>query len=1013
MQRPLVRSSGWTVPLLLSVVVLAVAAVPATAIPPDGCYPSNHISFVPPQNTLSAVFYFPWHTPQIEECTASLCSTQASALQNAWCCCVSLPKPQNPVPEEGFYSSDDGGVTQRHMAALAAHEIDVVAAAYTGQNYVTQNLIQRVFPAAEAHGLKVALLYDLAIRFNNNINFDNQTTRDAFVNDMGSFATTTYFKRDSYLKLNNEPVIYLYVTRAIKGTVRPECGNKNCIQYAFELMRSRLADNGVQGVYIVADHLFWTGVNAEFWDKIRFIGAKAVSSFGPVDTQQGVPQGSAGGPVTQWADKMAGLYSDARDPLADRKMQVDIMPGVFVQYDDTGHGAGEVCDAPVPGIPSPASQKYHLRNGEDWTYMLKKAGMDQRWQAKKLSIQNTCNTTETQNTTSIVWIYSFNEWGEGTGLEPLEQRTPAYPYGFESDPLLRTKNVFNASGPTAEPPPPTLRYPIDVTPDLHPVFEWDGVQYGLQYRIVIEDANGNEIANVLKNNPGYQPQNDFAEGSYRWRVRARNAVGWGPPEEKQFTVTTPCPQAAPPAPVVNGPSGCVGSVRPTFSWTPSTCADDYQIALFQVNPELLISGAITPDTSLTLDQDLLPGVQYRWRVKANRSPFFAWSDMTYFTPICGPAISIGDTTVVEGHAGTVDAQLAVTLSAPSASAVTVSYSTANATATLPGDYQSSTGTVTFTPGATSTNLVVRALGDVLDEPVETFAVNLSNAVGGGISDGQGLVSITDDDSPWKVAAVADFNADGEPDLLWQHQSEGWLVVWALNGTVRTETLFPVPNRALDDFVNWKVVGAEDFNGDGDPDLLWRHAGTGGLVVWLMDGVNKVTAQVPQPSAPSADALNWRVVGTADLNGDTHPDLLWQHGPTGNLIVWYMNGLVRTGTATPTPSAPSSDVTNWDVVAIADMNDDTKLDFVWQHRPTGSLVVWHMNGVVRTSVSIPTPSAPSSEGPNWRVVAATNFDAAKPPDLLWQHRGPGSLVVWLMSGVTRTGVAIPVPNAPSE
>ena len=37
-------------------------------------------------------------------------------------------------------------------------------------------------------------------------------------------------------------------------------------------------------------------------------------------------------------------------------------------------------------------------------------------------------------------------------------------------------------------------------------------------------------------------------------------------------------------------------------------------------------------------------------------------------------------------------------------------------------------------------------GDVLDEGDETFAVNLSNAVGACVTDGQGIGTITDDDA---------------------------------------------------------------------------------------------------------------------------------------------------------------------------------------------------------------------------------------------------------------------------
>jgi hypothetical protein len=34
---------------------------------------------------------------------------------------------------------------------------------------------------------------------------------------------------------------------------------------------------------------------------------------------------------------------------------------------------------------------------------------------------------------------------------------------------------------------------------------------------------------------------------------------------------------------------------------------------------------------------------------------------------------------------------------------------------------------------------------------------------------------------WKVKSVADFNADGSPDILFQNQTTGQAVLWYMNG----------------------------------------------------------------------------------------------------------------------------------------------------------------------------------------------------------------------------------------
>jgi hypothetical protein len=77
--------------------------------------------------------------------------------------------------------------------------------------------------------------------------------------------------------------------------------------------------------------------------------------------------------------------------------------------------------------------------------------------------------------------------------------------------------------------------------------------------------------------------------------------------------------------------------------------------------------------------------------------------------------------------------------------VTVSYATANGTATAGSDFVATSGTLTFAPGETTRTILVRTLDDALSEPAETFAVNLSNATGAVITDAQATAAITDNE----------------------------------------------------------------------------------------------------------------------------------------------------------------------------------------------------------------------------------------------------------------------------
>ena len=90
-----------------------------------------------------------------------------------------------------------------------------------------------------------------------------------------------------------------------------------------------------------------------------------------------------------------------------------------------------------------------------------------------------------------------------------------------------------------------------------------------------------------------------------------------------------------------------------------------------------------------------------------------------------PLLTINDVTVSEGDSGTLNAVFTVSLLAASGRNLTVQYATANGTATAPGDYTAlPLTTLSFAPGQTSKTVNVAVKGDLLDEPNETFFVNL-------------------------------------------------------------------------------------------------------------------------------------------------------------------------------------------------------------------------------------------------------------------------------------------------
>lgn len=248
----------------------------------------------------------------------------------------------------------------------------------------------------------------------------------------------------------------------------------------------------------------------------------------------------------------------------------------------------------------------------------------------------------------------------------------------------------------------------------------------------------------------------------------------------------------------------------------------------------------------------------------------------------------------------------------------------------------------------------------------------------------------------------DFDGDGLFDLLWQHDTQGWLSIWRLRGAALQSGESLNPGHVAN--TDWKVVGTGDFNNDGHPDLLWHHRTEGWVSVWFMNGLNQVagTSLLPDRVADT----NWKIVGTGDFNGDGRRDILWQHQTDRLLAVWLMNGITLIDGRLLTPNRVAT--TDWRIVGTGDFNRDGKTDIVWQNQANGYLSVWYMNGSTLIDGVWLTPSQVPDT--NWKVRAVGDINGDGTPDLIWQHIGNGQVAAWFMNGVNQLGGSI-ISNVP--
>jgi hypothetical protein len=196
------------------------------------------------------------------------------------------------------------------------------------------------------------------------------------------------------------------------------------------------------------------------------------------------------------------------------------------------------------------------------------------------------------------------------------------------------------------------------------------------------------------------------------------------------------------------------------------------------------------------------------------------------------------------------------------------------------------------------------------------------------------------DANWKIVGSGDIDQDGYPDLVWRHAADGRLRFWGTND-VRTTIERPLVPGVVRDLA-WTIRAVADFNQDKKPDLVWQHETDGRIAVWYMNGAASQSVAFLGPGQV-AD-LDWRIAGCGDFNRDGWPDLVWQHQRDGRLAVWQMHGTATIATGV---IARIFDL-DWQVRGVSDINGDGMADLWWQHVVTGDIAVWLMNGTTLMS-----------------------------------------------------------------
>ncbi|MCB8947377.1 MAG: CSLREA domain-containing protein [Ardenticatenaceae bacterium] len=173
----------------------------------------------------------------------------------------------------------------------------------------------------------------------------------------------------------------------------------------------------------------------------------------------------------------------------------------------------------------------------------------------------------------------------------------------------------------------------------------------------------------------------------------------------------------------------------------------------------------------------------------------------------GIPVRVSDVSVTEGDSGSVQAEFAVTLDFAAPVTVTVEFATTAQTALEEVDYAAVADTLSFDPGETTKTVSVPVLGDLLDEPDETFIVTLSNPVMAFLADGEGVGTIVDND-PLPALSIGDMSVtEGDDGTL---QADFTVTLGATSGKTVQVHYATVDGSALDGVDYTAVSGTLNF-----------------------------------------------------------------------------------------------------------------------------------------------------------------------------------------------------------
>jgi len=191
---------------------------------------------------------------------------------------------------------------------------------------------------------------------------------------------------------------------------------------------------------------------------------------------------------------------------------------------------------------------------------------------------------------------------------------------------------------------------------------------------------------------------------------------------------------------------------------------------------------------------------------------------------------------------------------------------------------------------------------------------------------------------YQFKAAADFNDDGNTDVLVRNTSTGSWYLYQLNGARGLAA--GTGSIGMTKSLNYEFMAVEDFNGDDNPDVLVRNNSTGSWYVYHLNGARRFAAG--SGGVGMTKSLSYEFKAAADFNNDGKPDVLVRNTSTGTWYLYHLND--ARGLAAGSGQVKISADTDYEFKVAQDFNGDGKVDVLVRNTSTGKWFLYHLNGV---------------------------------------------------------------------